>query len=411
MIKEVELKKCDLEQYRNLSESSYFDEIFDLAKKLKGKKIYHINATAYGGGVAEILSTLIPLMDCVGISAKWYFIEGKLEFFELTKEIHNFLQGKKGDLTSEQKKLYLDSNKEIAKDMKNLKPDIWVLHDPQPAAAISFMTDSSKKVWRSHIDTAKTNKQVWDWLLPHVKKFDLYIFSMRKYIGDQLDYDKSRIIKPAIDPLNQKNEDLDEALANRIVKKFNVDPNRPLVSQISRFDPWKDPMGVIDSYRLAKKKFPNLQLVLIGSFPPDDPEAIDMAKELKKYAGDDKDIKILSNLDGVGALEVNAFQRVSDVVVQKSIREGFGLTVSEAMWKEKPVIGGKAGGIVEQIEDGVNGFLVTTVAETADRIVQLLEDEQLAKRMGKKGKETVRKKFLLPRLLRDHLKLYVELLS
>ena len=233
---------------------------------------------------------------------------------------------------------------------------------------------------------------------------------MRKYIGEQLDYDKSRIIKPAIDPLNQKNIGMNEADANRIAKKFNVDPNRPLVSQISRFDPWKDPMGVIDAYRIAKKKFPNLQLALIGSFPPDDPEAKDMVKELYKYAGDDKNIKILSNLDGVGALEVNAFQRVSDVVVQKSIREGFGLTVSEAMWKEKPVIGGKAGGIVEQIEDGVNGFLVTTAKETADRIIQLLEDDKLTKRMGAKGKETVRQKFLLPRLLHDHLKIYKELL-
>lgn len=412
MIKEVKLRNCDIEHYRNLSESSYYNEISDLAKKLKGKKITHINATASGGGVAEILNTLIPLMDCVGINARWFYIEEQPKFFELTKEIHNFLQGKKGDLTQDQKDLYLDINKKIAKDMEGINPDIWVLHDPQPAAALKFLPNTNKKaIWRSHIDTSKTNKEVWKWLLPYLKNFDLYIFSMRKYIGEGIDYTKSKIIQPAIDPLNPKNVDMSEPKAERTVKKFKIDPARPLISQISRFDPWKDPWGVIDAYRITKRKFPNLQLALIGAFSVDDPEAKEVVKDLQKYAGKDKDIHILSNLDGVHDIEVNAFQRVSDVIIQKSIREGFGMTVSEAMWKQAPVVGGKTGGIVEQIEDGVNGFLVTTVAETAERIIQLLEDESLAKRIGAKGKETVRKKFLLPRLLRDHLKVYSELLN
>ena len=411
MLKEVKPRKCDIEHYRNLSESSYYNQIFDLAKKLKGKKITHINATASGGGVAEILDTLVPLMDCIGINAKWFFINGQPKFFELTKEIHNFLQGKKGGLTKEQKDFYIEVNKEIAKEVDRINTDVLVLHDPQPAASVNFLKTSNKAVWRCHIDTSRTNKEVWHWLSPYLKNFDLYIFSMRKYIGDGLDYKKNRIIQPAIDPLNKKNVDIDEDYANQIVKKFKIDPDRPLISQISRFDPWKDPWGVVDSYRIAKKKFPNLQLALIGAFSLDDPESKVVVKELKTYSGEDKDVHILSNLDGVKDIEVNAFQRVSDIVIQKSIREGFGLTVSEAMWKETPVIGGKAGGIVEQIEDGVNGFLVTTVQETADRIAQLLEDEALSRRMGSKGKETVRKKFLLPRLLRDDLKIYNELLS
>jgi len=411
MIKEVLVDKCDLERYRSLSDSSYYEEIFELEKDLKNVSVVHLNATASGGGVAEILTTLVPMLSCVGIKARWYFIKKHEKFFDLTKELHNLLQGKKGDLTTNQKDFYLETNKEIAKEMKDLKPDVWVIHDPQPAATIGFLEDHGPAVWRCHVDTSKPNESVWKWFQPLLKPYDRYIFSMRRYIGEGLPYEKCRIIQPAIDPLNPKNINVDQTFAKQIVRRFRIDTERPLISQISRFDPWKDPWGVIDAYRIAKKKFPNLQLTLIGAFPLDDPEASKVMVDLKKYAGKDKDIHILSNLDGVQALEVNAFQRVSDIIIQKSTREGFGLTVAEAMWKEKPVIGGKAGGIVEQIEDGVNGFLVTTAAETADRIIQLLEDEKLAHRMGVKGKETVRKKFLLPRLLRDHLKLYKELIS
>ena len=411
MIKEVELRKCEIAQYRNLTESTHYDEIYEYAAKLKGKKIIHLNATSSGGGVAEILNTLVPLMDCVKVNARWFYIEKNSKFFHLTKEIHNFLQGKKGDLTKEEKNFFLETNKEMAKEMQSLKPDLWILHDPQPVATQGFLSGPHKAIWRSHIDTSKTNRKVWNFLLPYLKKYDLYIFSMRRYIGEGLEYKKTRIFPPAIDPLNQKNVEMDRSSAKKIVGKFGIDTERPLISQISRFDPWKDPWGVIDAYRVAKNKFPNLQLALIGVFSLDDPQAQKIASELIKYSNKDKNIHILSNKDGVHALEVNAFQRVSDIVIQKSIKEGFGMTVTEAMWKEKPVIGGRAGGILEQIEDGVNGFLVTTVQETADRIVQLLEDENLAKRMGQKGKETVRKKYLIPRLLRDHLKLYDEILN
>lgn len=411
MIKEVKTAKFDLKRYHSLTDQSFFEEIDTLAEKIKGAKIIHLNATASGGGVAEILNTFIPMLGSVGLDVKWYFIKNNLKFFELTKEIHNFLQGKKGELTKDQKDFFLQINKEIAEEMKNLKPDLWVIHDPQPAATMHFLPYKTRSIWRSHIDTSKPNQKVWNFFLPYLKEFDLYVFSMRRYIGEGIPYEKSRIIQPAIDPLNQKNYELDPVYAKQLVKKFKLDTERPIISQISRFDPWKDPWGVIDAYRIVKQKFPNLQLCLIGAFSLDDPEAVGIMEDLKKYAGDDKDIHILSNLDGVGALEVNAFQTVSDVIIQKSHKEGFGLTVSEAMWKKRPVIGGKTGGIVEQIEDGVSGFLVTTAQETAERTIQLLDDEKLAHRMGEKGKEIVRKKFLLPRLLRDHLKLYNELLN
>ncbi len=411
MIQEVKLKEVGLEKYKEIIDSSLYEETIKLSKDLSGISVIHLNATASGGGVAEILSTLVPLIRGVGLKSRWYFIKTHYKFFEITKEIHNFLQGKKGDLTKDQKNYYLEINKEIAEEIKDLNPDIWVLHDPQPAATLTFLSDSRPSVWRSHIDTSKTNKEVWGWFLPYLSKFDRYIFSMRRYIGKGLDYEKCRVIQPAIDPLNQKNYDMELIFAKKVVERFNIDTGRPLISQISRFDPWKDPWGVIDAYRIAKKKFPNLQLAMLGAFALDDPKAHEVKEDLQKYAGGDKDIHLLSNLDGVQALEVNAFQRVSDVIIQKSIREGFGLTVSEAMWKEKPIIGGKAGGIVEQIEDGVSGFLVTTAAETAQRIIQLLDDENLARRMGQKGKEIIRQRFLLPRLLRDHLKVYKELLS
>ena len=233
---------------------------------------------------------------------------------------------------------------------------------------------------------------------------------MRKYIGPDLDYKKARIIPPAIDPLNKKNRPLNLKESDKIVRRYGVSATLPLISQISRFDPWKDPWGVVDAYRIAKREFPTLQLALIGVFAQDDPEAKLIVEDLKKYAKGDPDVFILSNLDGVGNVEVNAFQVASDIVIQKSTKEGFGLTVSEGMWKGKPVIGGKAGGIVEQIEDGKNGFLVTTVAETAEKIIYLLKNPEKANEIGREGRETVRDKFLITRLLLDHLKLYDELI-
>lgn len=409
MIREVPQDEVSLENYKKVAPQETLAEIERLAKKLKGARVLHLNTSPSGGGVAEILRSLVPLLKGLGIDAEWFVSRKNSGFFRVTKEIHNFLQGKKGDLTEEQRQLYLKTNQEVAEYFNDKKADVWIVHDPQFAAISSFHKNLHPAIWRCHIDMSKPNLFVWRFLLPHIQKYDKYIFTLRKYIGPDLDYKKAEIIAPAIDPLSKKNDPLDKTAADQVISKFGLKPNKPLVSQISRFDPWKDPWGVMDAYRTAKKKFPDLQLALIGSFAPDDPEAMDIITDLKKYAKGDKDIYILSNLDGVGDIGVNAFQVASDAIIQKSTREGFGLTVAEAMWKSKPVIGGKAGGIVEQVIDGETGFLVTTVAETAEKIIYFLENPEKEKEMGVSGRERVRHKFLITRLLLDHLRLYDEL--
>lgn len=409
MIREVPFDPISISDYKDVAPEKTLEEIEKLSKKLKGIRVIHLNTSPSGGGVAEILRSFVPLLKGLGVDADWFVSRKNSHFFRITKEIHNFLQGKKGDLTREQRETYLKANKEVADFFSQLRADVWVVHDPHFVAISEFHKNLHPAIWRCHIDMSKPNKSVWNFLLPYVQKYDRYIFTMRKYLGPGLDYKRAETIAPAIDPLSRKNNPLEKGAADQIISRFGLKPNKPLVSQISRFDPWKDPWGVMDAYRIAKKKFPDLQLALIGAFAPDDPEAIEIIADLKKYAKGDKDIYILSNLDGVGDIGVNAFQVASDAIIQKSTREGFGLTVSEAMWKQKPVIGGKAGGIVEQIVDGETGFLVTTVAETAEKIIFLLENGEGDGIMGKKGKERVRHKYLITRLLLDHLKLYEEL--
>ena len=408
MVQNVAVRKISLANYKGLMSPKDYSQILAQAKSLKGLRVLHVN-TSTDGGVGEILKTLVPLLQDVGIESEWVIFDKNNKFFKVSKELHNFLQGKKGDLTTEQKDLYLSVNERLAQVLNQRQFDILLIHDPQPAAAITFIPNRISSIWRCHIDTSKTNVFVWNWFSKFLPKYDRYIFTLRKYIGKDLDYKKCRIIPPAIDPLSEKNDPLDKMASDRIVKKFGVDPAKPLVSQISRFDPWKDPWGVMDAYREAKKEISNLQLGLVGVFAPDDPEAKEVVADLRKYAKSDPDIHILSNLDGVGNLEVNGFQVASDAIIQKSTREGFGLTVSEGMWKGKPVIGGKAGGIVEQIVDGDTGFLVTTAHETAEKIVYLLKNPDAANKMGVRGKDRVRQHFLITRLLLDHLRLYDEL--
>jgi len=410
MIQPAETKTINLVDYKNLIGEEKYKEILLFANQLKGLRVLHINTTT-DGGVGEILKTLIPLLKNAGVDTSWYIFEKNTDFFKVSKELHNFLQGKKGNLTQTQKSIYLDINGRVAEELNQKEFDFLVVHDPQPAAVLKFLPKRVKSIWRCHIDTSNTNPDVWNWFSQFLSGYERYVFTLRKYIGSGINYEKCRIIHPAIDPLNEKNNPLPLEVANETVKKFGIDPENPLVSQISRFDPWKDPWGVIDAYRIAKTEVPNLQLALVGIFAPDDPEALDIEKDLIKYSKNDPDIHILSNKDGVGPREVNAFQVASSVIIQKSTREGFGLTVSEGMWKGKPVIGGHAGGIVEQIVDGGTGFLVTTAAQTAEKIIYLLKNPQKAKEMGQKGRERVRENFLITRLLLDDLKLYKELVE
>jgi len=387
---------------------SLVDEIRELAKELEGARVLHVNATSFGGGVAEILYTLVPLMRDVGLETDWRVIMAAQEFYEGTKLTHNSLQGDSVTLDQAQRDIYETHNR-IAAESLGSGYDFIVIHDPQPLLIRNYAGDlGAKWIWRCHIDTSTPNQDTADYLLPYVQQYDTAIFSMEQYVFRGLDI-PLRIFVPAIDPLSTKNMALSPEDAEYVVSQFGIEGDYPLMLQISRFDPWKDPLGVIDAYRLVKQDYPDLRLALVGSMATDDPEGWSFFTHTVEHAGEDSDILILSNLNNVGNLEVNAFQARADIIVQKSTREGFGLTVSEALWKAKPTVGGNVGGIPVQIINGKTGFLVESVEQCADRCRWILDNPEDAKVMGRTGKEHVRANFLTPRLLRDYLKLFNDL--
>lgn len=375
------------------------------------KKIAMVNATAYGGGVAEILHSFIPLAKDLGIHIDWWTMGGADEFYNVTKTFHNCLQGQECDLKSDARQVFLKYNEINAQAIEDWDYDFIVIHDPQPAALIDFANrnDQTKWVWRCHIDTSHPNEEYWSFLYEYIKQYDACIFTMKDFAKENETLPHLTFFPPAIDPLSPKNIPLAEEEARSIITRFGVDINRPLISQISRFDPWKDPLGVIEVYKIVKKEFPSVQLALVGSMASDDPEGWDYLYQSLRRAGEDYDIKIITNFNGVSNLEVNAFQTASDVLLQKSIREGFGLTVAEGLWKGKPVIGGNTGGIKLQIEDGANGYLVNTVEECAEKVLTLLRNPQMAIEMGNAGKEIVNKNFLITTNILNYLKLFDEL--
>lgn len=401
--------KVHIDEYKGVIDDSLFDEINDLSEKLKNVRVCHINATSYGGGVAEILHKEIPLAKSMDLKFDWKTMSGHPGFFDVTKKIHNALQGDPLTILEEEWQTYATCNLDQIKRINPSDYDVFFIHDPQPAEIINCIgKNSAKWVWRCHIDTSEPNHKVAEYFQKFLHTYDASIFTMKDYVFKGLDKNIF-IIPPAIDPLSSKNRLMSEGEAEHIVQRFGLDTSRPIATQVSRFDPWKDPVGVVDAYRIAKKEIPGLQLAMIGSMADDDPEGMKIYEYLQKYAGDDKDIFLLTNQHGLNNLEVNAFQTYSDVVIQKSTKEGFGLTVSEALWKETPVIGGNVGGIPTQIEDGKTGFLVNNVEECAEKIIYLVKNKAAAKEMGKRGKEHVRKNFLLPRLLRDELKVIEKL--
>jgi len=415
MLPQVRTKIKELRNYKGIIKDSLFSEITELARELKGLKVIMINATPKGGGVAEILNSLIPLMRGLNIDARWHVIPaGQIFSGLLTKEIHNALQGEKYNLPQSSRKLYLKHTEKLAKLLRDIKADIWVLHDPQPAGLVSCLPNLHPSISHIHIDTSRPNESAWNFIEPFLLQYDKIVFSLKDFVARSLPSRKVVVFPPAIDPLTKKNKALVLSKAKRILAKLGIDTKKPLISQISRFDPWKDPLGVIKAWRLAKKKIPDLQLVYAGIFLAlDDPDAIKIFKKVEKVVKNEKDIFLFADPKYLGNLEIDAFvnalQVGSDIILQKSIREGFGLTVTEAMWKEKPVIGGKAGGIKLQIESGKSGFLVPSPEEASERIVQLIENPTLANKLGKAAKERVREKFLIPRLLRDYLRLFQQL--
>src|SRR3989440_1137818 len=405
MLQPVAVASKHLNDYASLVGRTLVDEIRERAARLEGKRVLHLSATAFGGGVSEILYTLVPLMIDVGLSCEWHVIYGREEFFNATKVMHNALQGNPQDLTEEQWETWLRYNEINARELSD-GWDVCIVHDPQPAAVCSLVSEKARQwVWRCHIDLSTPNSGTLDRLLPYMSVYPASVFHMPAYVPSVMD-GHARIVPPAIDPLAPKNMAFSPEDAVYICEQFGIDVDRPLLCQVSRFDPWKDPLGVIDAYRIVKQKIPAVQLALVGSMATDDPEGWDYFNATVAHANGDPDIHILNNLNNVGAIEVNAFQSHCDVVIQKSTREGFGLTVTEAIWKARPFIGGAVGGIPLQVTDGESGYLVSSVEECAERSLQILTDPSLGKQLGRAGKEAARRRFLMPRLLRDWLELF-----
>jgi trehalose synthase len=407
LLQPVSVGQKSIADYRHLAGQALIEEIHDLAEPLKGKRVLHLNATAMGGGVSEILYALVPLMRDAGLDCDWQILYGREEFFNVTKMLHNALQGNPHSLTDEDWEIYDRYSELNAREIEG-DWDYVICHDPQAAALRSLSPDRPGKwVWRCHIDLSTPNHEVLNRLLPFLEPFDGTVFHLQSYVPPSVNGNVN-IVPPAIDPLSPKNMALSPDDAAFVCNQFGIDPDRPLITQISRFDPWKDPVGVIDAYRQVKQEV-DCQLALVGSLATDDPEGWDYFQMTYKYAADDPDIKILNNLNNVGAIEVNAFQSQSDVVLQKSTREGFGLTVSEALWKGRPTVAGNVGGIPLQIENGSSGFLVSSPPECAEACLKILNDPELGKRLGRSGKEHVRTHFLMPRLLRDWLRIFTHL--
>ncbi len=404
-LQEVSVAEKKLVDYNSLI-PDVVESLTTLAQKSKNLKIAEVNATALGGGVAEMLPSEVPLWRDLGLSCGWYVIPPDMAFFEVTKKIHNFLQGKAGDLTPQEKHLYLEHNKVCARLLDEIETDVLIVHDPQPAAAVAFMKNRPKLViWRCHIDTSTPNEAVWSFIFDYLQKFDRFIFTMQDFVHDGIAGEKVSLITPVIDPFAPKNKLMTKDEAKLLLTSLGVDVTKPLVTQVSRLDPWKDPIGVIDACQLAKARVPNLQLAFVAQMASDDPEGVQIAEEVKAYAKSKEGILFFINMQDNDRF-VDAFQTASDVILQKSIKEGFALTVTEAMWKGAIVIGGRVGGIQLQIQDGENGFLVNSVEEAAEKIVYVLANQDKMQSISQKAHESVKTRYLMPHLLLSYLKVF-----
>ncbi len=414
MLERVPLLEKDLDAYVEFAGQDAIDRIRALAEPLRGARILHVNATAYGGGVAELLATHVPLLKSLGIAAEWQVIHGSDEFFAVTKAVHNALQGADVEWTQEMARIYLEKVLDNALLLEG-EWDYVVIHDPQPAAMLSLLTDSAvnrpdtKWIWRCHIDLTDANPEVWEFFRPYVERHDASVWTMPEFVPASLAMDRVVQAPPCIDPLSVKNLDLPTPFMNEICRQYGLDVDRPIMCQVSRYDPWKDPLGVIDAFRIVRESVPGAQLLLAGSMATDDPEGFHVWEQVDEARHGDRDIHLLSNIQQIGNVQINAFQRAADVIVQKSLREGFGLTVSEGLWKARPVVGGRCGGIVLQIRDGQDGYLVDSVEECAQRTIELLTNPERADEMGASGREQVRNNFLSTRELEDYLTLFGEL--
>lgn len=388
--------------------------LLDQAKFLKNKKVLHINSTKSGGGVAEILSWAIPLLKEVGIQSKWITIEGTPEFFAITKKFHNMFQSKIENLSHNEIEIYEDTIRKNILRLENdiLEADIVVIHDPQPCNLIRYFRESRRKkkqkwIWRCHIDLSNSNKTLLEYFQHTLSLYDILVFSMEEFIQEIKDVE-IEVITPCINPFSKKNREIELQDIKEIFKDLNIDLKRPIITQISRFDPWKDPLGVIEAFEVLQRRrnvFGNPQLLMIGAYADDDPEGINIYKKVCKRVYGNKDIHIVC-WPADYHYQINCIQRGSTIILQKSLKEGFGLTVTEAMWKRKAVIAGNVGGIKYQIENGINGLLVNSVLETVDAFCYLLEKAGRRYTLGMHAYDTVRDKFLFDVWLDQYIRLF-----
>jgi trehalose synthase len=399
-----------LHDYSPLVGDDVIDHLAQLAHVLRGITVTHVNSTRSGGGVAEILDRLVPLTNELGIDTRWEVVEGDAAFYQCTKSMHNALQGHAVPLTDADVHAYEQTNARNAERLRDVlrESDIVFIHDPQPAALLSHIPDRKGRwIWRCHIDVSHPWRTVWKYIRGHVAPYDASIFSLADFV-QPLPH-TSYLIPPSIDPLSEKNIELSDTEVAGIRAAYGIDPDRPMVLQVSRFDRFKDPLGVLEAYRLARKFTPGLQLVLAGGGASDDPEGEAVLAEVRRVADGDRDVHILL-LPSDAHREINALQRAADIVLQKSLREGFGLTVTEAMWKYKPVIGGDTGGIRLQVVPHHTGFLVNSPEGAALYVRYLLQNRERIVEMGRRAHDIVQTNFLLTRHLREYLTLMVALL-
>lgn len=393
-------KYNELDRYADVVGDKAIDELYEAANPLDGKEVVHINSTAYGGGVAILLSSIVPLMNDLGIEMGWRQIIGRTDFFVVTKVIHNALQGAEVDFTEHRKEMYFNINRKNAIYTHLQDKDCVIVHDPQPLPLIEFYKKRQPWLWRLHIDISDKNQAIWKMLEPLVMQYDNMIVSMDKY--KQLDLKLPQtIIMPSIDPMGYINRELQDSEYDRYMKKYGIDEDKPIIAQISRFDKWKDPIGVVNAFKKVKKEV-DCKLIMLGNMASDDPEGQEIYDQLIEMTANDNDIQIIG---AQSSYLVNALQRKASVIIQKSIREGFALTVSEALWKGTPVVGGNVGGIPLQIIDGKTGYLVNNIDECANRVIKLLKDPKHAKELGRNGREHVRKNFLVTRHIMDYINL------
>lgn len=386
-----------LQKYRKIVGSSVIDNIKDQAQDIRGIKLLHINSTKTGGGVAEILKTLIPLFNELGIKTQWKVIQGTRNFFKVTKNFHNSLQGESVKFTEKDKSLYLNTCKNLA-DTTRFNHDCVIIHDPQPCAVINYSGKKEPWIWRCHIDLTRPSANIWNFLKKYISMYDHMVVSSNDFIRKDVKIPQS-IIMPSIDPISQKNISISENAAKKILSGYNIEVDKPIIAQVSRFDKWKDPMGVIKTYKIIRERI-DCKLVLIGSTASDDPESSEIYKKVVKQTEYDDDIIAINKKDD---MLVNAIQNISCVILQKSLKEGFGLTVSEALWKRTPVVAGTVGGIRSQIQSGNDGYLVNPrdYRLCAKLVIKLLQNGRMRERMGRYGQEYVRKNFLITRHLLD----------